>query len=134
MNVAQAAPELVERLTAAIQSHDFLRDIVSQIEQSQNVVFHASPRAEWSNARRSAEQILITEIITRYKADVGRVQQTLRDLETNGMPWRDAIRDFAARVQSYYTTPLGIVMRRNLFGDDAIFLSPEALEWVADPG
>ena len=132
--MAQAAPELVERLTAAIQSHDFLRDIVSQIEQSQNVVFHASPRAEWSNARRSAEQILITEIITRYKADVGRVQQTLRDLETNGMPWRDAIRDFAARVQSYYTTPLGIVMRRNLFGDDAIFLSPEALEWVADPG
>lgn len=132
--MAQAAPELVERLTAAIQSHDFLRDIVSQIEQSQNVVFHASPRAEWSNARRSAEQILITEIITRYKADVGRVQQTLRDLETNGMPWRDAIRDFAARVQSYYTTPLGIVMRRNLLGDDAIFLPPEALEWVADPG
>ncbi len=132
--MAQAAPELVARLTAAIQSHDFLRDIVSQIEQSQNVVFHASPRAEWSNARRSAEQILITEIITRYKADVGRVQQTLRDLETSGMPWRDAIRDFAARVQSYYTTPLGIVMRRNLFGDDAVFLSPEALEWVADPG
>ena len=132
--MAQAAPELVARLTAAIQSHDFLRDIVSQIEQSQNVVFHASPRAEWGNARRSAEQILITEIITRYKADVGRVQQTLRDLETNGMPWRDAIRDFAARVQSYYTTPLGIVMRRNLFGDAAIFLSPEALEWVADPG
>lgn len=132
--MAQADAELVERLTAAIQSQGFLRDLVLQIEQSQNVVFHASPRAEWSNARGSAEQILITEVITRYKADVGRVQQMLRDLERNGMPWRDAIRDFAARVQSYYTTPLGIVMRRNLFGDDAIFLSPEALEWVADPG
>lgn len=132
--MAQAGPELVERLTAAVRSHDFLRDLVLRIEQSQNVVFHASPRAEWSNARGSAEQILITEIITRYQADVGGVQQALRDLERDGMPWRDAIRDFAARVQSYYTTPLGIVMRRSLFGDDAVFLSPEALEWVADPG
>ncbi len=132
--MAQAGPELIERLTAAIRSHDFLRDLVLRIEQSQNVVFHASPRAEWNNARRSAEQILIAEIMTRYQADIGGVQLALRNLERDGMPWRDAIRDFATRVQSYYTTPLGIVMRRDLFGDDAVFLSPEALAWVADPG
>ena len=51
-------------------------------------------------------------------------------MEQAGLRWPDAIRELAARVQSYYTTPLGIGLRANLLGDDAVFLSPEALEWV----
>ena len=126
----QADPELVKRLSAAISSHDFLHRVVRAIEHSQMVVFHGSPRADWKKARGSAEHILITEIITRYQADIDGVYLALRKMEQNGLSWPDAIREFAARVQSYYTTPLGIVMRANLLGDDAVFLSPEALEWV----
>lgn len=126
----QADPELVKRLSADIGAHDFLHRVVRAIEQFLTVVFHASRRVDWKKARGSAEQILITEIITRYHGDIDGVYLALRKLEQQGLSWHDAIRDFAARVQSYYTTPLGIVMRANLLGDDAVFLSPEALEWV----
>jgi len=54
----------------------------------------------------------------------------LRRMETDGKSWDVAIRDMAAGIHSYYTTPLGVVMRQDLFGPDAIFFTPDAYDWT----
>lgn len=118
-------------ITAAIHSHDFLHRVLRRVERLQRIVFHDLPRANWKNARRSAEQILIAEIVTRYQGDIDGVYHALRKREKEGATWEAAIRDLAGAMQSYYTTPLGIVLRRDLFGDDAVFLSPEAQNWIS---
>ena len=41
-----------------------------------------------------------------------------------------AIQELAAGIHSYYTTPLGIVLRKDLFGDDVVFITPDAHEWI----
>ena len=129
--MARLSGEQIKRLTAAIYSHDFLHRILRQIEHLQQVVFHGNSRADWKQTRRSAEQILMAEIVTRYNGDFDGLYFALRKMENEGATWDAAIRNLAGTMQSYYTTPLGIVMRRNLFGDDAAFVSPDALEWAA---
>lgn len=129
--MASVSPERLAQLSAAIQAHDFLDRVVREIERLQRVVFHETPDADWRNARRSAEQILIAEIVTRYGGNIDGVYFALRKAEQEGKQWSEAIRDLAAYLHSYYTTPLGIVMRRNLFGESAAFLSPQALAWVS---
>ena len=121
-----------DALSAAIQTHDFLHRLVRAIDQLQRVVFHAADGVDFRQAPRVAEQILIAEIVKRHRGEIDGVYRALREREKAGKPWQAAIQDLAAYLHSYYTTPLGIVMRRDLFGDEAAFLSPEAIEWVRD--
>ncbi|MCG3125762.1 MAG: hypothetical protein CHACPFDD_00589 [Phycisphaerae bacterium] len=123
------SPEQRERLAAAIHSHEFLHRILREIESALRVVFHSDEQMNWKLARQAAEQILIAEIVCRYRGDFDGIYHAVRRMENEGRPWAAAIRELAAGIHSYFTTPLGIIMRRDLFGDQAVFLSPEALDW-----
>jgi hypothetical protein len=119
-----------ETLLAAIRSHDHLRRIVEIIEQQHRLVFHANESVDWSLVRRSAEQILLAELATRYKSNVDNIYFALRGLETGGTPWNIALHELASRMHSYFTTPLGVVIRKDLFGDDAAFIAADAHDWI----
>ena len=128
--MATISREQLNALIAAIHSHDFLRRVLEAVEQYHHLVFHAVENADWSLVRRSAEQILVAEIVTRHKGDIDGIYRALRDMEAGGVPWGVAINELAGRMHSYFTTPLGIVMRTDLFGDNAVFISPDAYEWI----
>jgi hypothetical protein len=129
--LSQLAPEQIEALTAAIRARDYLQRIVSQIEELHRIVFHANQRVDWQLADRSAEQILIAEIIFRYQGRIEGLDSALRGLADSGKTWDSAVGQVSAAMHSYFTTPLGIVMRQDLFGDDAVFITPDAHEWTA---
>lgn len=124
------SPEQRERLSAAIRSHEFLHRVLREIENAQRVVFHRNEQIDWKRARQAAEQILIAEVVCRYRGDFDGIYHALRRMENEGRPWNAAIRELAAGIHSYFSTPLGIIMRRDLFGEDAVFLTPEALDWI----
>lgn len=124
--MAQISTEQLQNLSNAIETHDFLHRIWREIEKLHRLVFHSNRRADWSRVRASALQILIAEIVLRHAGQIDGVYFTLRNLEAGGRPWALAIRELAASIHSYFTTPLGIVMRRDLFGDGCVFLSPDA--------
>lgn len=128
--MSTVAREQVEPLIAAIHSHDFLRRLLEALEQHHRVVFHADEGIDWSLVRRSAEQILVAELVTRHQGNIDGVYHALRAMEAGGRPWGVAIQELAAAMHSYFTTPLGIVMRKDMFGDDAVFISPEAYDWI----
>ncbi|MGE0478860.1 MAG: hypothetical protein AB7Q17_00180 [Phycisphaerae bacterium] len=119
-----------DALLATIRQHDFLQRLCDEIDKLQRVVFHANERADWDRARRSAEQILAAEIHLRHRGDPLGLYYTLRNMEDSGKPWDAAIRDVSTGIHSYFTTPLGIVIRHDLFGNDVVFLSPDAKEWI----
>lgn len=120
----------VDDLLATIRQHEFLQRLCDELDKLQRIVFHANERAEWDRARRSAEQILAAEIRLRHRGDALGLYYALRAMEDAGKPWDAAIRDLSTGIHSYFTTPLGIVMRHDLFGDDVVFLSPDAKEWI----
>lgn len=126
--------EQIDRLTAAIRSDDCLRRLVSEVERLHTVVFHDHPRANWDLASASAEQIVMAEIIGRHQGDPRGIYYALRALEDAGRSWDAAISELAAAMHSYYTTPLGVVIRRDLFGPEVVFFAPEAYEWLAAAG
>jgi hypothetical protein len=130
-DLSRLAPDEIERLTRALRAHEHLQRILGEIEELQRIVFYANARADWSLARRSAEQILIAEIVYRHKGDPEGVRRALRVAEHSGQTWDAALRELAAAVHSYYTTPLGMVMRQGLFGRDTVFITPDAHEWTA---
>jgi len=119
-----------ESLLAALQTHEFLRRMVDTLEHYHRLVFHANENVDWNLVRRSAEQILIAEIVTRHKGNFDGIYFALRAMENGGKPWNVAVQDLAGTIHSYFTTPLGIVMRKDLFGDDAVFITPEAYDWI----
>ncbi len=129
--MAQLSTDEIEQLTRAIHAHDYLARLVSEIEELHRVVFHANPHADWSLVRRSAEQIVIAEIIYRHRGQPEEIHQVLRAMEGSGQTWEAAIGELAAGIHSYYTTPLGLVMRQDLFGPAAVFITPDAYEWTA---
>jgi hypothetical protein len=117
-------------LTNLIQSHDQLRAVQTEVERVLRVVFHDLPRADWNRAQQAAQQILIAELVTRHR---GRADGLLADLAARqkaGLSREAALHELAARIHAYYTTPLGIMLRCDLFGAGAVFVSPEALGWV----
>jgi hypothetical protein len=128
--LARIAREQLEALTAAIHSHDFLQRIIEALEDYHRIVFHADQAVDWSCVRRSAEQILIAEIVARHRGSFDGIYFALRALENSGKPWNVAIHELAGRVHSYFTTPLGIVMRKDLFGEDAAFILADAEDWI----
>lgn len=123
--MARISTEQHETLRQAIQAHDFLHAMAREIEQQQRLVFHALSDADWSLARGSAEQILMSEIMLRYHGKVDGIFSALEDLQRRGREWSTAIRELASRIQSYYTTPLGIRLRADLFGDQTVFIARE---------
>ncbi len=121
-----------DELAEAIRVHDFLHRLQREIEQLHYLVFHANREADWSRVRESALQILIAEIALRHHGEFDGVYQALRAMEREGREWRLALREMAGRVHSYYTTPLGISMRADLFGDGVVFISPAADTYVRE--
>lgn len=128
--MARVRSDELLRLSAALGSTDYLRKIVDEIERLHVVVFHDYSSADWTRVRRSAEQVLIAEIATRYQGRVEGVHEALCQLERQGRSWDAAIAALAGAMHSYHTTPLGIVMRKDLFGDDAVFFTADALQWI----
>ncbi len=128
--MSRLAPDEIERLTQTLYAHDYLERIVREIEGLLRVVFYANPHADWRLQRRSAEQILIAELVYRYQREPGRVLAGLQALQRNGQTFEAAVGELAAAIHSYYTTPLGIVMRQELFGPQAVFITPDAYEWA----
>ncbi|TWT40426.1 hypothetical protein RAS1_41350 [Phycisphaerae bacterium RAS1] len=128
--VARISAEQFQRLSQEVDSHDFLHRVWREIEKLQRLVFHSNERADWSLVRASSKQILMAEIVSRHGGQIDGVYFALRTLESGGKPWPLAIRELAGSIHSYFTTPLGIVMRRDLFGDDTVFLSPDAEEMI----
>jgi hypothetical protein len=122
--------EQLRDLSLAVESHDFLARVRFEIEALQKVVFHDLEGADWNVNRVVAEQILIAEIVLHHTGELDGVYHALRQRERQGQPWALAIRDVAASIQSYFTTPLGLKARQELFGPLAAFLTPEAPEWL----
>jgi hypothetical protein len=128
--VPQLAPHELERLLGAIRGQDHLCRLVDEIERLHRVVFHANERADWGLVRASAEQILVAHIMIQRQGDIEGVFFALRALEDAGKNWDAALAEVAAATHSYFTTPLGVVMRQDLFGRAAVFITPDAHEWV----
>jgi hypothetical protein len=124
-----AAHEL-DRLMQAVRDQPDLMRLADAIERLQRIVFYANPHADWRLQRRSAEQILVAEIVYRYQLQPERALAALRASEGRGLSREAAAVGLAEAIHSYYTTPLGIVMRQDLFGSQAVFLTPDAYEWA----
>lgn len=123
--MSRISQEQRARLRAAILDHEFLRRILRQIEYLQRVVFGAVD-LDMQHARAAAEEILIADIVTRYQGNIDGVYFALRRIEDGGKPWSQAVLEYATYTHNYYTMPLGVVLRRDLFGEDGHFITPAA--------
>lgn len=123
--MARISPEECDQLRKAIHEHDFIHRILRRIEHLQRVVFHAEHLAPMF-VRASAEEILIADLVSRHRGQIDGVYYALRKSEDAGKTWQHAIAEYAAYIHNYYTTPLGVVMRKDLFGDDSHFVTPAA--------
>jgi len=116
-----------EQLRQDLATHDFLHRILRQIEQLHRIVFHDQAKTlDWKHVRASAEEILMGDILTRHGGNIDGVYYALRRSEEAGKTWRQAITDYATYVHNYYTTPLGVLILRDLFGEDCHFITPAA--------
>jgi hypothetical protein len=129
-SMSRISKEQDQRLRKAIAEHDFLHRILRHIESLLRVVFHGQ-KFDWSTVRAAAEEILMADILTRHGGNIDGVYFTLRKSEQGGHAWEQAIRDYATYCHNYFTTPLGIVMRRDYFGEGAHFVSQSAREYAA---
>lgn len=123
--MARISDEDMARLRKAIADHDYLHRILRRIEQLHRVVFHAES-LDWKFVRASAEEILIADIVTRHQGNIDGVYFALRKVEEGGRDWRSAIDEYASYIHNYYTTPLGVILRKDLFGESAHFVTPAA--------
>ena len=115
----------LQKLRKAIYDHDFLHRILRKIEHMHRVVFHANT-LDWQYVRAAAEEILIADIVTRHAGKIDGVYYALRMAEDEGRDWQHAVASYATYVHNYYTTPLGVVLRKDLFGDKCHFVTPAA--------
>jgi hypothetical protein len=109
--------EQCDSLRAAIYSQDLLRHILSRIEHLQRVEFHAQ-RLQGDRVRTEAEEILIADIVTRFQGRVEDVQTALHKLELGGKSRQQAVSEYAMYIHNYYTMPLGVILRKHMFGRD----------------
>ncbi len=123
--MSQISIEEQEKLRGSIHEHAFLHRILRCIEHLHRVVFHAE-ELEWSYVRSAAEEILMADILTRHQGGIDGVYHALRQIEDSGKDWAKAIDQYASYIHNYYTTPLGVVMRRDLFGESSHFVTPLA--------
>lgn len=123
--MSRITAEEIERLTLAIHSHDFLHRIQRRIEQLHRIVFHAES-LDWKFVRLSAQEILIADIVTRHQGGIDGIYFALRAIEDGGRDWQSAIEEYSSYIHNYYTTPLGVLIRRDLFGKESHFVTPNA--------
>lgn len=109
-------PEEISRLRKAVHEHDFLHRVLRRIETLHRVVFHGREK-DWKDLRALSEEILITDIVTRHKGCIDGVFFKLREIEDGGRDWKSAIDEYAAYIHNYYTTPLGGLLRKDVFGE-----------------
>lgn len=121
----QLSDEQTAHLRSAIHTHAFLHRLVRKIEHLLRVVFHAED-LDWRHIRSAAEEIMIADILTRHHGNIDGVYFALRKSEAAGHTWEQAIADYAAYAHNYFTTPLGVVLRRNFFGENSHFVTPSA--------
>ncbi len=121
----QSSDEQTAYLRSTIHTHIFLHRLVRKIEHLLKTVFHAED-LDWRHVRSAAEEILIADILTRHHGNIDGVYFALRKSETEGHAWEQAIADYAAYAHNYFTTPLGVVLRRNIFGENSHFVTPMA--------
>ncbi|MFQ5502079.1 MAG: hypothetical protein ACE5EQ_07225 [Phycisphaerae bacterium] len=114
-----------DRLQRAIHDHDFLHRLARRIETLHRVVFHAQA-LDRHFVRAAAEEILIADIVTRHEGNIDGVYFALRKIEDTGRDWRSAIDEYASYAHNYFTTPLGVILRKDLFGEDSHFVTPAA--------
>ena len=125
--MAHISDETRASLQQAIHTHDFLHRILRQIENLHRIVFHEqASHLDWQYIRKSAEEILIAEILARHQGNIDGIYFHLRNLEDSGKSWAQSIAEYSAYIHNYYTTPLGVVLRRDLFGEDSHFVTPAA--------
>ncbi len=121
----------VDSLRAAVVGMDFARQVVAAVEGLHRLALADCPGADLSRAAASAEQIVIAEIVLHYRGQIEGLYLALRreEGERGGRP--AAVQALATRLHVYYTAPLGVVLRKVLFADDAVFVLPEAHDWTA---
>lgn len=124
------APEQLQQVTDAIRGSETAQGLLRDIEQLHRVVFHNLSHANWALARRSAEQILIADMLMRHGGRVEQLEAEAAERAAAANSPLEARQAIAARVHAYFTTPLGITIRRDLFGEDAIFFAPQATDWI----
>ena len=117
--------EQLARLRRAIQEHEFLQRILRRVEQLHRVVFHEE-QPDGQLVRNSAEDILIADIMVRHQGDIDGVHEALHKIQNTGQTSSQALLDYAAYIHNYYTMPLGVVMRKDLFGNEAHFAASAA--------
>lgn len=116
-----------KRLLKAVHDNDYLNRLVRQIERLHHVVFHGPTKnLDEKFIRASAEEILIADIVNRHEGKIDGVYYALRKIEDSGRSWDHAVSDYASYIHNYYTTPLGVVMCRDLFGENSHFVTPAA--------
>lgn len=123
--MSRISDEQRARLQAAILDHEFLHRVLRHIESLQRIVFHAEG-LDWHYVRAAAAEILIADIITRYQGNIDGVYFALRKIEESGKSWQQAVTEYATYTHNYYTMPLGVVLRKDLFGEDSHFITPAA--------
>ncbi len=119
--------ERLRELRQAILDHDYLHRILRRIEELHRIVFHAED-LDWQYIRAAAEEVLIADIVTRHNGEIDGVYYALRKSEDGGRDWQQAILVYASYIHNYYTTPLGVVLRKDLFGRSSHFITPAAGE------
>ncbi len=127
--MSQLADEVSDRLRQAVRTHEHLRRIVRELEKLHRLVFHGLA-ADGARLRASAEEILIADIVMRHRGNVDGVYFGLRTAEETGRTWDQAVAEYAASIHAYYTTPLGMLIRRDLFGESAQFITPDAQRFL----
>lgn len=129
--MAQLAREQIDTLLTTITREDYLRRLRDEIGELHRIVFHRDHHIDWDLVRHSAEQILMSEIVCRYQGRPEGVLAALRAAQSARKSWDAAVHEQATAMHSYFTTPLGMVMRQDLFGADAVFIIADAYDWVA---
>ncbi len=121
----------VDSLRAAIVGMDFGRQVVAAVENLHRSTLADFPEADLSRAAASAEQIVIAEIVLHYRGQIEGLYLALRREERGQGGRPAAVQTLATRLHVYFTAPLGVVLRKVLFADDAVFVLPQAHEWTA---
>ncbi len=129
--MSRLSPEKFEQMAAELRGDEQLQHVLGEVERQLRIVFHGQEHADWSLAHKVCEQIVIAEVVLRHDGQVGALHDALRMMTDRGFSQDRAVCELAERIHSYYTTPLGIVIRQDLFGERAVFVSPEAHVWNA---
>jgi hypothetical protein len=109
----------IDSLRAAVMGLDFARQVAGAVERCCSA--SASARraaATW------AEQVLIAEMALRHRGQFEGLYLSLRRLQGELGSWSAAVGELADRLYRYYATPLGAILCRELFADDAVHYCP----------